>query len=82
MTPLNPGGKDSAMEDLFDAKTLGTVIDGKTFSPAKHIDLSKHYGKHIFSTKVVRSNKEKINFDRFKYIFDEIEKVKLHFSAL
>lgn len=82
LTPLNPDGKDSAMEDLFDAKTLGTTIDGKTFSAAKHIDLSKNYGKHIFSTKVVRSNKEKINFDRFKYIFDEIEKVKLHFSAL
>ncbi|PFG11412.1 RNA-directed DNA polymerase [Marinobacter sp. LV10MA510-1] len=82
LTPLNPGGKDSAMEDLFDAITLGNVIDGKTFSPAKHIDVSKHYGKHIFSTKIVRSNKEKINFDKFKYIFDEIEKVKLHFSAL
>lgn len=82
LTPLNPGGKDSAMEDLFDSMTLRTVIDGKTFSPAQHIDVSKHYGKHIFSTKVIRSNKENINFDRFKYIFDEIEKVKRHFSAL
>lgn len=82
LTPLNAGGKDSAMEDLFDATTLGTVVDGKTFSPAKHIDVSKHYGKHIFSTKVVRSNKAKINFDKFKYIFDEIEKVKQHYSIL
>ncbi|MEZ9107908.1 retron Ec67 family RNA-directed DNA polymerase/endonuclease [Vibrio cyclitrophicus] len=82
LTPLNAGGKDSAMEDLFDSTTLGTVIDGKTFSPAKHIDVSKHYGKHIFSTKVVRSNKATINFDKFKYIFDEIEKVKQHFSKL
>lgn len=82
LTPLNAGGKDSAMEDLFDSTTLGTVIDRKTFSPDKHIDISKHYGKHIFSTKVVRSNKEKINFDKFKYIFDEIEKVNQHFSKL
>ncbi|HHP0490310.1 TPA: retron Ec67 family RNA-directed DNA polymerase/endonuclease [Vibrio harveyi] len=82
LTPLNAGGKDSAMEDLFDAATLGTVIDGKTFSPDKHIDISKHYGKHIFSTKVVRSNKAKINFDKFKYIFNEVEKVKQHFSKL
>ncbi|SES30997.1 RNA-directed DNA polymerase [Vreelandella subterranea] len=82
LTQLNAGGKDSAMEDLFDAETLSTVIDGKTFSPAKHIDVSKHYGKHIFSTKVVRANKEKINFDKFKYIFNEIERVKLHFSTL
>ncbi|ELX8650091.1 retron Ec67 family RNA-directed DNA polymerase/endonuclease [Vibrio vulnificus] len=82
LTPLNAGGKDSAMEDLFDAATLGTVIDGKTFSPDKHIDISKHYGKHIFSTKVIRSNKAKINFDKFKYIFNEVEKVKQHFSKL
>lgn len=82
LTPLNAGGKDSAMEDLFDSTTLGTVIDGKTFSPATHIDINKHYGKHIFSTKVIRSNKAKINFDKFKYIFDEIEKVKQHFSTL
>tara|TARA_R110000744_G_C19347262_1_gene560025 strand:+ start:517 stop:2277 length:1761 start_codon:yes stop_codon:yes gene_type:complete len=80
LTPLNAGGKDSAMEDLFDPVTLGTVIDGKKFSQDTNFDISKYYGKHIFSTKVVRSNKEKINFDKFKYIFDEIEKVKSHFS--
>jgi len=82
LTPLNTGGKDSAMEDLFDAATLGRTINGKTFSTAKHFDDTKHYGKHIFSTKVVQSDKANINFDKFKYIFDEIEKVKQHFSAL
>ena len=82
LTPLNAGGKDSAMEDLFDAATLGRTINGKTFSAAKHFDETKHYGKHIFSTKVVRSDKANINFDRFKYIFNEIEKVKNHFSKL
>lgn len=81
LTPLNAGGKDSAMEDLFDAATLGTVIDGKTFSQAAQFDISKHYGKNIFSTKVVRANKAEINFDKFKYIFDEIEKVKQHYST-
>jgi RNA-directed DNA polymerase len=82
LTPLSTGKNNSAMEDLFDTTTLQTVIDGKTFSPADNIDISKHYGKHIFSTKVVRSGKANINFDRFKYIFDEIEKVKQHFSKL
>jgi hypothetical protein len=76
LTPLNTGGKDSEMEDLFDAATLGKVIGGKTFSTAKSFDNTKHYGKHIFSTKIVRSDKANINFDKFKYIFDEIEKVK------
>ncbi len=82
LTPLNAGGADSMMEDLFDAATLSTVLGGKTFSSAKHIDINNHYGKHIFSTKVVRSGKANINFDKFKYIFDEIEKVKQHFSTL
>ncbi|MEO9944060.1 retron Ec67 family RNA-directed DNA polymerase/endonuclease [Paraglaciecola sp.] len=82
LTPLTPTGKDSDMEDLFDAGTLGRKINGKTFSTAKHFDETKHYGKHIFSTKVVRSGKANINFDKFKYIFDEIEKVKKHFSKL
>lgn len=82
LTPLKSGGKDSAMEDLFDTATLGRVINGKTFSAAQNFDDTKHYGKHIFSTKVIRSDKENINFDKFKYIFDEIEKVNTHFSAL
>lgn len=82
LTPLNTGAKDSMMEDLFEATTLKTILDGKTFSTAKNYDIKKHYGKHIFSTKVIRSNKSNINFDRFKYIFDEIEKVKKHFKTL
>jgi RNA-directed DNA polymerase len=79
LTPLNAEGKDSAMEDLFDAAALCKVIGGKTFSTAQSFDDTKHYGKHIFSTKIVRSDKANINFDKFKYIFDEIEKVKKHF---
>lgn len=82
LTPLNAGGKDSAMEDLFDTETLGRTLNGKTFSTAKDFDETKHYGKHLFSTKVIRSDKENINFDKFKYIFDEIEKVKNHFSNI
>ncbi len=81
LTPLNAGGEDSAMEDLFDAATRGRTINGKTFSADKDFDETKHYGKHIFSTKVVRSDKANINFDKFKYIFDEIEKVKKHFQT-
>ncbi|GGP65410.1 retron Ec67 family RNA-directed DNA polymerase/endonuclease [Shewanella saliphila] len=82
LTPLNAGGKDSAMEDLFDAATLGKTINGKTFSTANHFDDTKHFGKHVFSTKIVRSGKSSINFDKFKYIFDEIVKVKIHFSKI
>lgn len=82
LTPLKANGKDSMMEDLFDAKTLATTINGKTFSTLSSFDTAKHYGKHVFSTAVVRSNKSSINFDRFRYIFNEIEKVKAHFAKL
>ncbi|MCG6202749.1 hypothetical protein [Psychromonas antarctica] len=82
LTPLNTNGKDSMMEDLFDSATMKVVLNGKTFSTDKNPDIKKHYGKHIFSTKVVRSNKSNINFDKFKYIFDEVVKVKQHFSTL
>lgn len=82
LTPLNPGDRDSMMEDLFDAKTLATPINGKTFSTQSSFDVTKHYGKHVFSTKVVRSGKSSVDFKKFKYIFDEIEKVKAHFASL
>lgn len=82
LTPLNLGGKDSMMEDLFDANTLATMINGKKFSPHKSFDEAKYYGKHLFSTKVVRSGKSSIDFSRFNYIFDEIERVKAHFAKL
>lgn len=82
LTPLKPGGKDSEMEDLFDSATLKTVLNGKTLSLADNFDESKHYGKHVFSTNVVRSNKAKVNFDNFKFIFDQIENIKAHFAKL
>jgi len=82
LTPLKPGSKDSMMEDLFDTKTLNTSIDGKTFSTQSSFDGSKHYGKHVFSTKVIRSQKSSIEFDGFKHIFNEIEKVIAHFEKL
>lgn len=82
LTPLKTENSFSEMEDLFDPNTLSTKISGKTFSPNENADKSKFYGKHIFSTKVISQKKEAINFDKFKYIFDEIEKVNQHFSSL
>lgn len=82
LTPLKDNGDDSMMEDLFDDKTLAEKVDGKTFSTEKHIDINKEYGKQIFSTKVVRANQGKINFDGFKVIFERIVKVNEHYSEL
>ncbi|GAC30306.1 retron Ec67 family RNA-directed DNA polymerase/endonuclease [Brumicola pallidula] len=82
LTPLKAGGKDSAMEDLFDKATLARKVGGKTFSTAEHFDNAKHYGKHIFSTKIVRSDKNNINFDKFNHLFEEVEKVIQHYETL
>jgi hypothetical protein len=82
LTPLKSGKKNSMMEDLFYKKTLREKVGGKTFSTKSNFDESKHYGKHIFSTKIVRSKKSSINFNKFKYIFKEIERVKTHFAEL
>ena len=80
LTPLKKNEEFSMMEDLFYKSTLNTKIDNKTFSLDKNIDTDKNYGKHIFSTKVIRSNKEKINFNKFKPIFNSILEVQKHYS--
>lgn len=82
LTPLKRDGKDSMMENLFYKKTLSETVNGKTFSTKSSFDVMKHYGKHVFSTKVVRSKKSSINFSKFKYIFREIEKAKAHYAKL
>lgn len=82
LTPLKKNGGDSSMEDMFDSKTLNTQVNGKKFSRENSFDKNKYYGKNYFATKVIKSNASSINFDRFKYIFDEIKKVTDHFSKL
>lgn len=81
LTPLEKG-QDTMMEDLFFKKTLRVKLNGKSFTTKSDFDENKYYGKHLFSTKVVRSQKSSINFRKFKYIFNEIEKVIEHFKNL
>ena len=64
-TPVEPGG-ESRIEDLFDAKTKGTVIDGKTFNEGHDFDPDRHYGKKVFAHRVVRPNADKIDFGGFR----------------
>ena len=60
-----PSGKDECeLEDLFDEKTLSTVIDGRTFS-RKDEDIKKYYNKNIFS-KYVYKNYRQIDFSAFR----------------
>jgi hypothetical protein len=65
-----------AIESLFDQEILDTKIDGKSFKPSsKKNDSDNSYGKQIFATKVVKAQQNKINFDKFKSIFDNINKI-------
>jgi 5S rRNA maturation endonuclease (ribonuclease M5) len=63
----------TAIENLFDEDLLNTEIDGKIFkSDKKNGENDNYYSKHIFSQKVILPNYEKINFDRFKPIFNNM----------
>ncbi|ECV6855487.1 ribonuclease H, partial [Salmonella enterica subsp. enterica] len=80
LTPLLPGGKESCMEDLFDSTVLSTVLDGKTFNKSNDTDTKTEYGKHVFSTKVIKANCKTISFEKFKVIFDGIEEIIADYS--
>ena len=68
--------ENTAIENLFDEELLNVEINGKKFKADKDNktdgDNEKYFGKHIFSQKVILPNYEKINFDRFKPIFNNI----------
>lgn len=63
---------ENEMEDLFDEKTLAHIEGGKKFS--KNGDNNIHYGKEIFSKFVLR-NYEEINFENFRPILDNINRI-------
>lgn len=71
-TPLGAGGAKTAIEDFFDAKTLGEKLGTKTFSRAPKFDDTKHFGKAAFAREIVEKNAASINFSRFADILDGI----------
>ena len=70
--------EETEMEDLFDDETLGHEEGGKTFS--KNGNSENHYGKEIFS-KFVLKNFEEINFDNFRPILDNLDKLIMKYKA-
>jgi hypothetical protein len=73
-TPLN-GAPSSCIEDFFDTKTKGELIDGKSFSSSNDYDKSTHYGKSDFAHKIVAEKANDIDFSGFKPLFRIIEDV-------
>jgi 5S rRNA maturation endonuclease (ribonuclease M5) len=68
-----PAAKYGAIEDLFDAATLNTELNGKTFSSAKDINNKTEYSKIVFAEKVIKEKQKEINFDNFKSVFDNFK---------
>lgn len=69
--PLVSGKAECEIEDLFDAKTLGHTINGRSFSRADDYGKEKTYGKDLFS-KYVLANFRTIDFSNFRPLLDAL----------
>lgn len=79
LTPLDATGGMTAMEDLFDAKTLGKDLEGRKFNRGKKINPKKEFDKDEFSIKVVRDMAKDIDFNGFNSIFEALTDVVKHY---
>lgn len=73
-TPLIRGKPESDIEDLFEDITLSHKIGEKTFTKEDTYDISKYYGKEIFS-KYILKNYSSINFTNFRTTLDNIDNI-------
>lgn len=80
LTPLTDTGNETSMEDLFPTDVLSIELDGKKFNKSNDGDSKTEYGKHVFSVKIVKDKKRKIDFSKFSYIFDIIKEIKSHYQ--
>jgi hypothetical protein len=75
LTPLQEGRTESQIEDLFDASTLATEIDGKSFNRSDERATETTYSKAVFARRVVEERASSINFEGFVPLLDRIAKV-------
>lgn len=72
--PLIGGKNECDIEDLFENSVLSHKIDGKEFTKKDKYDVSKYYGKEIFSKYILR-NYSSINFSNFITTLDKIDNI-------
>ncbi|MFL7939219.1 retron Ec67 family RNA-directed DNA polymerase/endonuclease (plasmid) [Priestia megaterium] len=72
--PLVDGKSECDIEDLFESSTLLQKIGGREFTKKDKYDVSKYYGKEMFS-KYVSDNYSTINFNKFKSVLTNIDNV-------
>ncbi|WP_396123932.1 retron Ec67 family RNA-directed DNA polymerase/endonuclease [Escherichia coli] len=82
LTPLSATGEQTAMEDLFTHDVLSTILGGKKFNKKNDGDSKTEYGKHVFSVKVVRDKKRKVDFSGFEIILNTFKDVFEHYKKI
>jgi hypothetical protein len=82
LTPLCAVGKETAIEDLFDAATRQIKVSGKSFNPKDDRNNDKEYGKEIFAKKVIHAQKSKIDFNGLRPLLDRIVKAIDHYDSI
>jgi hypothetical protein len=70
------------IEDLFPEEWLKETIDGKPFDKNKDHGDDTAYGKVRFAEKIVRPNRDKINFDNFEELLLRIQGCVDHYKIL
>lgn len=72
--PLIGEKSECDIEDLFEEITLLEKIDGKEFTKQDDYDVTKFYGKEIFSKYILRSYTD-VNFKEFRPVLDNINNI-------
>ncbi|MFD2673073.1 retron Ec67 family RNA-directed DNA polymerase/endonuclease [Marinicrinis sediminis] len=72
--PLIGDKNECDIEDLFEDSVLSHKIEGKEFTKKDKYDVSKYYGKEIFSKYILR-NYSSINFSNFRSTLDRIDNI-------
>ncbi|AXF86282.1 hypothetical protein DTO96_102028 [Ephemeroptericola cinctiostellae] len=80
-TPLVGTEVESEIEDLFKIEALRIELNGKTFHKEKDLNDGKHYGKHVFSEKIVKSKEYNIDFSGFEELLKRIQNAIKHFET-
>lgn len=81
LTPLD-GVEETDIEDLFDDAARNIKVSGKSFNPKDGRDNTKEYGKEIFAQKVIKAQKNIINFDGLKPLLDRVVQVIEHYDTI
>ncbi|QUL57308.1 retron Ec67 family RNA-directed DNA polymerase/endonuclease [Paenibacillus tritici] len=72
--PLIGGKSECDIEDLFEDSVISHKIEGREFTKKDEYDISKYYGKEIFS-KYISKNYSSIDFTNFRSILDNIDNI-------